>query len=117
MGTLVSVIKASMFGGVPGALVGGLILDKFLGVKQFREIYRDETIGKIYSETGGKVKLECEAPTWLGRSMETEMNFESGPWDYVVTCWWRLSEEWVLATLVLGVTSAFWVYRYLSKSN
>ena len=50
MGDLVNGIKASIFGGVPGALVGGLILDKFLGVKQFRETNRDIDIARVYSD-------------------------------------------------------------------
>ncbi len=117
MGALVNGIKASMFGGIPGALVGGLILDKFLGVKQFLETRSHEDITEIYILTGGRVKLECEIPTWLGKNMHSFMYFENGNDEYSIRCWWELSEEWVLATLVLGITSAFWVYRYLSKNR
>ena len=113
MGDLVNGIKASMFGGVPGALVGGLILDKFLGVKQFLETNRDIDIARVYRDTGGHVNMECEPPTWLGEGMSTWDSYE----NYRVSCKWELSEEWVLATLVLGITSAFWVYRYLSKNS
>jgi hypothetical protein len=117
VGALVNGIKAVVFGGIPGAMLGGLVLDKFLGVKQFRETLRDKDIGEVYSLTGGQVKLECETPTWLGRNIKTQMNFENGYDEYIVRCWWRLNEEWMLATLVLGITSAFWVYRYLSKNS
>ena len=57
--------------------------------------------------------MECEPPTWLGEGMSTWDSYE----NYRVSCKWELSEEWVLATLVLGITSAFWVYRYLSKNS
>lgn|GEM_PF-7109909 len=113
MGTLVSVIKASIFGGLPGALVCGLIIDKFLGVKQFRETKRDVDIDRVYRDTGGYVNMECDPPTWLGKGMSTYDSYE----NYYVSCRWVLSEEWVLATLVLGVTAAFWVHRYLSKNS
>ena len=113
MSALVNGIKASMFGGVPGALVGGLILDKFLGVKQFLETNRDIDIARVYRDTGGHVNMECEPPTWLGDGMSTRDSWS----NYQVSCRWELSEEWVLATLVLGITSAFWVYRYLSKNS
>lgn len=111
MGALVNGIKALMFGGIPVALLGGLILDKFLGVKQFRETNHDIDIELVYKYTGGEVNLECEPPTWLGEGMDTWDSYDK----YRVSCSWELSEEWVLATLVLGITSAFWVYRYLSK--
>ena len=113
MSALVNGIKASMFGGVPGALVGSLILDKFLGVKQFLETNRDIDIARVYRDSGGRVNMECEPPTWLGDGMSTRDSWS----NYQVSCRWELSEEWVLATLVLGITSAFWVYRYLSKNS
>ena len=116
MGTLVNGIKASMFGGVPGALVGGLILDKFLGVKQFREIQRDRDIDRVYRDTGGQVNMECTPPTWLGEGMVTNDTY-TDYYTYNVSCRWVLSEEWVLATLILGLTAAFWVYRYLTKNG
>jgi len=114
VGALVNGIKASIFGGIPGALVGGLILDKFLGVKEFHQTGRNWSIDSIrrIKEYYG-VELECELPTWLGSNMDEVIRYR----DMRVSCDWKLSEEWVLATLVIGITSAFWVYRYLSKSS
>jgi uncharacterized membrane-anchored protein len=40
VGALVNGIKALMFGGIPVALVVGLVLDKFLGVGKFYLLYR-----------------------------------------------------------------------------
>jgi len=114
LGALVNGIKASVFGGIPSALVGGLILDKFLSVKQFRLKNNSRTLEEIREirEYYG-VAVECESPTWLGRNMYEYLHYKSK----FVSCRWELSEEWVLATLVLGITSAFWVYRYLSKNS
>ena len=114
VGALVNGIKAVVFGGIPGALVGGLILDKFLGVKQFRITNYSRTIEEILEirESYG-VKVECESPTWLGRNMIEFLDYKRKS----VTCWWELSEEWVMATAVIGITCTFWIYRYFSKNN
>jgi len=112
VGTLVNGIKAVVFGGIPGALVGGLILDKFLGVKQFYQLYRIRTMDELRDiRDYYGVELGCESPTWLGRNMSEYIRYELKRYS----CHWELSEEWALATLALGITATFWVYRYLSK--
>lgn len=114
MGALVNVIKASIFGGIPGALVGGLILDKFLGVKQFRLENLSRTIEEIRNiKDYSGVELECEVPTWLGTNMYDKVWYKSKS----ILCDWELSGEWALATVVLGITITFWVHRYLSKNS
>lgn len=119
MGALVNGIKASIFGGIPGALVGGLILDKFLGVKQFREYSSQYDIQSIYDIYGKVADVECGKPTWLGSDMITGIPFNFHKYGHEVSktimCKWELSSEWVLATFVLGITSVFWVYRYLTN--
>ena len=121
MGSVVNGIKALIFGGVPAALVGGLILDKFLGVEQFHENYSQYDIHRIYDFYGKVADVECAKPTWLGSDMITSVPFNfyihGEQLSMPISCRWEISSEWVLATFVLGITFAFWVYRYLTKNS
>jgi len=113
VGILVNGIKALVFGGLPGALVGGLSLDKVLGLEQFTlSHWSQDKINEIYFITGKK--MECVRPTLLGDGRDSYIVLD-GLYEKDIDCNWYINESWVVGTAILAVVSAFWVYHYLSK--